>query len=293
MGFTFEEFPNADFYKSDLRKILKYVRSMEKYISELSSVIDELREAIKDIDYLKQCCEQVQAQLILIDNNLSSLNEKAEDYEYRISVLEVQYAGFKEYVDNLFNELKAIHDEDFNLLLLKINQTKAQLGSQIDYLQWRIDQIDTSVYNPWLDERVEPQVNADFIFNHLADECPTADEYASLGLTADEYAEFGISSRDYQEFGRRKLHFDWVFSPVFGWKQEINNVLTSIVDFVCNTLTADQFAELDLTADEYTALDLSSEQYFRYNPFTPTGYVEVSPDGLGLTVSQYSHLKTV
>lgn len=293
MGFTFEEFPNADFYKSDLRKILKYVRSMEKYISELSGVVDKLREAIKDIDYLKQCCEQVQTQLILIDNNLSSLNEKAEDYEYRISVLEVQYAGFKEYVDNLFNEMKAIHDEDFNLLLLKINQAKAQLESQIEYLQWRIDQIDTSVYNPWLDERVEPQVNEDFIFNHLADECPTADDYASLGLTADEYAEFGISSRDYQEFGRRKLHFDWVFSPAFGWKQEINNVLTSIVDFVCNTLTADQFAELDLTADEYAALDLSSEQYFRYNPLTPTGYVEVSPDGLGLTVSQYSHLKTV
>ncbi len=293
MGFTFEEFPNADFYKSDLRKILKYIRKIEAYIADIDNVIEDLREAIKDIPYLKECCDQVQAQLVLIDNNLSSLNEKAEDYEYRISELENEYLGFKQYVDNLFNEMKAIHNEDFNLLLYKLNQSKAQLESEIDYLRWRIDQIDTSVYNPWLARRVEPQENEDFIFNHLADECPTAEEYASLSLTADEYAEFSISSRDYQEFGRRRLHFDWVFSPVFGWKQEISNVLTSIVDFVCNTLTADQFAELDLTADEYAALDLSSEQYFRYNPFTPTGYVEVSPDGLGLTVSQYSHLKTV
>lgn len=293
MGFTFEEFPNADFYKSDLRKILKYVRKMEAYIADIDKVIDDLRQAIGDISYLKQCCEQVQAQLILIDNNLTSLNEKAEDYEYRISVLENEYLGFEQYVNNLFNEIKAIHTQDFNLLLYKLNQSRAQLESEIDYLRWRIEQIDTSVYNPWLARRVEPQENENFIFNHLADECPTAEEYASLSLTANEYAEFGISSRDYQEFGRRKLHFDWVFSPAFGWKQEMNNVLTSIVDFVCGTLSASEYAELDLTADEYSALDLTSMDYFRYNPNSPSGYIEVNPLGMGLTVDQYHHLQTV
>ena len=293
MGFTFEEFPNADFYKSDLRKVLKYVRKMEAYIADIDKVIDDLRQAIGDIPYLKQCCEQVQTQLILIDNNLTSLNEKAEDYEYRISVLENEYLGLKEYVDDLFNELKAIHDRDFNLLLYKLNQARLQLESEIDYLRWRIEQIDTSVYNPWLAKRVEPQENEDFIFNHLADECPTADEYASLSLTAQEYSDFGITSRDYQEFGKQKLHFYWVYSPAFGWKQEINNVLTSIVDFVCNTLSAQQYSELELTADEYSAMDMSAMDYFKYNPYSPSGYVEVNPLGLGLTVDQYHHLQTV
>lgn len=293
MGFTFEEFPNADLYKSDLRKILRYVRKIEAYIADIDNVIEDLREAIKDIPYLKQCCEQVQAQLILINNNLDSLNEKSEDYEYRITELENNYLGFKQYVDNLFNEMKAIHNEDFNLLLYKLNQSRAQLESEIDYLRWRIEQIDTSVYNPWLAKRVEPQENEDFIFNHLADECPTAEEYASLNLTADDYRSFDITSRDYQEFGKTKLHFHWVFSPAFGWKQEINNVLTSIVDFVCNTLNANDYANLQLTADEYAALDLTSEQYFRYNPYGETGYVEVTPLGLGLTVDQYHHLSTV
>lgn len=293
MGFTFEEFPSADFYKSDLRKILKYVRKMEAYIADLDEVIDDLRQAISDIPYLKQCCEQVQAQLILIDNNLTSLNEKAEDYEYRISELENEYLGLKEYVDDLFNELKAIHDRDFNLLLYKLNQARLQLESEIDYLRWRIEQIDTSVYNPWLAKRVEPQENEDFIFNHLADECPTAEEYASLSLTAQEYSDFGITSRDYQEFGKQKLHFYWVYSPAFGWKQEINNVLTSIVDFVCNTLSAQQYSELGLTADEYSAMNMSSMDYFKYNPYSPSGYVEVNPLGLGLTVDQYHHLQTV
>lgn len=293
MGFTFEEFPNADFYKSDLRKILKYVRKMEAYIADIDKVIDELRQGISDISYLKQCCEQVQAQLVLIDNNLTSLNEKAEDYEYRISVLENEYLGLKEYVDNLFNELKAIHDMDFNLLLYKLNQARTQLESEIDYLRWRIEQIDTSVYNPWLAKRVEPQENEDFIFNHLADECPTAEEYASLSLTAQEYSDFDIMSREYQEFGKKKLHLHWVFSPAFGWKQELNNVLTSIVDFACNTLSAQQYSELELTADEYSAMDMSSMDYFKYNPYSPSGYVEVNPLGMGLTVDQYHHLQTV
>ena len=293
MGFTFEEFPNADFYKSDLRKILKYVRKIEAYIADIDNVIEDLREAIKDIPYLKQCCEQVQAQLILINNNLDSLNEKSEDYEYRISELENEYLGFKQYVDNLFNEMKAIHNEDFNLLLYKLNQSRAQLESEIDYIRWRIDQIDTSVYNPWLARRVEPQENEDFIFNHLADECPTAEEYASLSLTAQQYTDFDLMSRDYQEFGKQKLHFYWVFSPAYGWKQEINNVLTSIVDFVCGTLSASEYASLDLDADTYASLDLTSMDYFRFNPNSPSGYVEVNPLGMGLTVDQYHHLQTV
>lgn len=293
MGFTFEEFPNADFYKSDLRKILKYVRKIEAYIADIDNVIEDLREAIKDIPYLKQCCEQVQAQLILINNNLDSLNEKSEDYEYRISELENEYLGFKQYVDNLFNEMKAIHNEDFNLLLYKLNQSRAKLESEIDYLRWRIEQIDTSVYNPWLARRVGPQENEDFIFNHLADECPTAEEYASLSLTAQQYADFDLMSRDYQEFGKQKLHFYWVFSPAYGWRQEINNVLTSIVDFTCGTLSANEYASLDLDADAYSALDLTSMDYFRFNPNSPSGYVEVNPLGMGLTVDQYHHLQTV
>lgn len=293
MGFTFEEFPNADFYRSDLRKILKYVRKIEAYIADIDATIDDLREAIKDIPYLKQCCEQVRSQLILIDNNLNSLNEKAEDYEYRISALENEYIGLKTYVDDLFNELKAIHNKDFNILLFKINQTRAQLESEIEYLRWRIEQIDTSVYNPWLARRVEPQENEDFIFNHLADECPTAEEYASLSLTAQQYADFDLMSRDYQEFGKQKLHFYWVFSPAFGWKQEINNVLTSIVDFACGTLSASEYASLGLDADAYALLDLTSEDYFRYNSALHTGFVRHNSDATGLTASEYSHLEIV
>lgn len=293
MGFTFEEFPDADYYRSDLRRILKYVREMNEYLKGIDEVIDDLREGIADIAYLKECCSQVRAQLVLMDNNLTSLNEKAEDYEYRISALEAEYVGIKDYVDNLFNLLKAMHTEDFDLLLAKLNQIKVQLESEIDYLRWRIEQIDTDVYNPWLNETVGPQKNENFIFNHLADECLTAAEYSKLSLTAQEYSDRGITSREYQEFGKEKLHFRWVFSPVYGWKQELNNVLCSIVNFVANTMSSSEYSALDLTADEYATLNLTSEQYFKYNPNSPTGYIEINPLGSGLTVQQYSNLNII
>lgn len=300
MGFTFEEFPNADYYKSDLRKILNYVREIEKYIAKYDEIIDELQEGLKrldgieaDVTYLKQCCSEVQETISTILSDISALDTITQDLLIRVDTLETQVSNFFEYVDAKFNEVLAIHNEDFYLLSLKLNQAKEQLQSEIDELRERLDQIDTSVYNPWIGERVTQQTNEDYTYNHLADECLTAEQYASLNLTAEEYAELGITSNDYQEFGKDKLHWYWVYSPAYGFKQEINNVLTSIVNFLAGTMNADDYAQLDLTADEYAEMQLTSEQYFRYNPYTPEGYVKVDPNGIGLTVEQYSHLQTV
>lgn len=300
MGFTFEEFPNADYYKSDLRKILKYVRSIEKYIAELDGVIEELQEGLKrldgieaDVTYLKQCCSEVKETISIIQADISALDTVTQDLLVRVDTLEAQVTNLYEYIDAKIAELLAIHNEDFYLLSLKLNQAKEQLQAEIDELRERLDQIDTNVYNPWIGERVTQQENEDYTYNHLADECLTADQYSSLDLTADEYAELGITANDYCEFGKDKLHWNWVYSPAYGWRQEINNVLTSIVDFLAGTMSASEYAELELTADEYAQLELSSEQYFRYNPFVPEGYVKVDPNGIGLTVEQYSHLQTV
>lgn len=307
MGFTFEEFPSADFYKSDLRKILKYVRSISDYLNELDSIIKELQEGLKrldqieiDISYLKQRVIELQAEVDDIKSEIADIQSDVtdlfvitSDLTNRVVILETKVEGIYEYIDAEIARVLAIHYEDFYLLTYKLNQAKAQLQEEIDELRERLDQIDTNVYNPWIGERVTQQENVDFTYNHLADECLTAAEYCTLGYTAEQYAALDITSRDYQEFGKTKTRFNWVFSPVYGFRQEVNNVLTSIVNFVCNTLSADEYATLDITAEEYANMELSSEQYFRYNPNQSTGYIEVNPMGIGLTVDQYSHLQTV
>jgi len=304
MGFTFEEFPDADYYKSDLRKILRYVREISAYLKTLDGVIEELKEGLARLDAIEANVDkllaeydvisaqvkELQLEVSSIENHIVLLDTTLEELQHRVELIAIQLDAVYQYIDNKYAELQAEYRQDFNLLLLKINQIKVSLENDIDELRERIDSIDTSVYNSWLNKTVGPQENNDFTYNHLADECLTAVQYASLGYTASEYAALGITSHDYQEFGKHKTHFDWVYNPVAGWRQGISNVLTAIVNFVCNTLTATAYASLDMSADDYAALDLTAEAYYRYNPLSPSGNISLSPTGTGLTSEQYSHL---
>ena len=292
-GLFDHKYPITNLHELDLTWIIKEVEEMKNKFIDWEKTVNELKAALPRIDELETRMAEAERRLNDIDIVLSDLLEATDDLESRVRILETQIEGFYKYVDSMIAWLKAIHDEDFTILLYKLNQAKAEIENQIEYINYRLDNIDTSVYNPWLAEYVGPQQNEDYIFNHLADECLTASEYASLALSADEYEEIDITSNEYQEFGKEKLHFRWVFSPAYGFRQEINNVLTSIVNFLAGTLSASEYADLDLTADQYAALDLTSEAYFRYNPLSPSGYVEVSPEGIGLTVGQYEHLRTV
>ena len=49
MGFTFEEFPNSDFYNSDLREILKYVRKLITAIDSLEHWKEEHEEEYNEL----------------------------------------------------------------------------------------------------------------------------------------------------------------------------------------------------------------------------------------------------
>lgn len=306
MGFTFEEFPDADYYRSDLRAVLKYVRSISDYLKTLDSVIEELREGLARLDAIEDNVELLNDEfedlhikvtgLITdvrdIQIHLESLDFSIDELTHKINLIDIEVKAVYQYVDDKFAELQAQYRQDFNLLQLKINQIKISLEDEIEELRERVDSIDTSVYNSWMNRVVSPQELNDFSYNHLADECLTAEEYVSLGYTAADYAALDITSRDYQEFGKKKTKFNWVMSPITGIRQTLYVILDSIVNFLCGTMSASQYASLDLTVDEYSSLDLSAEGYLKYNPFIGSGYVSVDPAGSGLTVEQYNHLKS-
>lgn len=304
MGFAFEEFPNSDFYDSDLREILAYLRKISNYLKSLDGIIEELREGLARLDSIEANVDMLMAEytdlsgkvtaLITDVNNievhLQTHDADIEHLKHEVALITTQVNAVYQYVDDTYAQLLALYKQDFNLLLLKINQIRVALESEIEELRERVDSIDTTVYNSWMARTVSPQENQDFAYNHLADECLTAEEYVTLGYTASEYTALNITSRDYQEYGKKKTRFNWVFSPVYGWRQEINNVLSSIVNYMVGTMSQTQYASLDMTADEYAALDLTSEQYFRYNPLTGGGNIILDPNGTGLTSEQYSHL---
>lgn len=284
-------YDNSLSYYEQICKLTKCCQEIIDELTDWSDTIAELQKAIVDIDAMKGDISAIKLDLNGVHTSLSNIEEsvrrvneyahtlegKINDNAEAISDLVKMIANFNANVDEKLNALekkltamiKSItlnYDEEIQLLKLKINQIKINLQSQIDEVNRRVDEIDTSVVNPWRAQlgRISNQREANYEYNDLADCVPTAEEYVKLGLTAQNYSDIGITAMDYVRRGKEKLRYYWVYSAPYGFRQEISNVLTSIVNFICNTLSADEYTALDMTADDYTALDITAQDYYSY-----------------------------
>lgn len=297
MGFTFEEFPNSDYYDSDLREILKYMKEFETKLSGYDAVIAELKRELANIGGLYDrvaALEEATADLADIRSSIRELITGLEQLSNKekadIANLQEQINSIKNSIDGFEREVKDVYnyinyniavlnsriDKESSYLMGIINELRVSLENILNYIIWRLDQIDTSVLNPWHtnEGRITQDRNVKHIYADLADECLTAEEYCKLGLTADGYSEFGITARQYAKQGKKRLHFYWVYSPVHGWRQDINVVLTDVINNCEGTMTATRYAEMELTADEYAAIGLTAKAYYGYNPARVGIYVE-------------------
>lgn len=272
-------------------KLVAKCNEIIEQINDYDDVINELREALVDISDMKIAIDKINTAIDTINSRIDeqavviksvdeyakALSKRVDANEDAISQLTLVIKDFNDNVDiklnalekkltDLFNSFTADFTDELKLLQAKVNQMKVNLQSQIDVLRERLNELDTDVINPWHEElgRVSQAKNVKLVYSDLADLVPTAEEYSKLGLTANEYSAFELTALEYARKGKELLHYFWVYSPVYGWKQEISNVLTSIVNFVQNTLSATEYSSLDLTADDYTALDMTAEQYYSY-----------------------------
>lgn len=298
-------------------KLVAKCNEIIEQINDYDDVINELKEALVDISDMKIAIDKINStidtinsrideqELVIksVDEYAKALSKRVDANEESINALTQMIANFNSNVDkklealekkltDLFNSFTADFTDELQMLQLKVNQMKVNLQGQIDDLKNRLDSIDTSVVNPWHSDlgRVTADVNNKLVYADLADNVPTAEEYSRCGFNAEDYSNLGVSANEYALNGKKKLHFYWVYSPSYGFRQEVSNVLTSIVNFLLNTLSANQYTALDLTADEYSNLDLSADDYYRYNPNFNTGYVQVSEVGGGLTRAEYEKL---
>ena len=314
-------------YYESICKLVNKINEVIEQFDDWSDVIAELQEAIKDIDGMKSDINELQSGLTSVRSDVQSLSEVITSIDDYVKALEKRYdARFKEDEQSisalaqiigkmqtnidakiealreeliaLFNSFTFEFKEELEMLQLKFNQLKVNVLAQLDELRRIVDEIDTKVVNPWHSNlrKVSQQRNVNLMYQDLADNVPTASEYCQESLTAQEYTDLGLTALEYAEHGRRKLHISWVFSPSFGWRQEISNVLTSILDFVYDVYTATAYSELDLTADEYTELSYSADDYYLANYHggggggDTRGCVKFDPSNTGLTRREYEHL---
>ena len=287
MAFSTNEFPFSSEYDSDLREVLKYIREVVAKINTYDEIIAELKEELENIqdfdnrlDVLESATSDlpvIRLQIEGIEQEISNIiNQHSTDVsrlQREIDAIRVSISNFENDIEAarayslyLYNKVKYELEAEIAENFIDVYATVRAMQKVVVEIKKRIDDIDTSVLNPWHPElgRISQDRNAKYIYGDLADECLTAEEYCKLGLTADEYDEFNLPAKWYSEFGKTKLHFYWVYSPAYGFKQDINVVLTSILNAMLNTMSATEYAALNLDADAYSALDLTAWDYYKY-----------------------------
>lgn len=262
----------------ELEKALGQIETMQLEIDDLDNRVDNLyqmivdlhvEEILEDLAHLKTAISQLTNKTIDLQNQIDDINQK-------FNVIEKKFNQVYVYIDGEVSKLYAYVNEKDYALILKMNQMKQQLLSDFNDLKEEVENMETTAINPWHPDYVKIgfKKNLDFIYNDLSDHAVSASEYSETGLTADEYAALEIPAIQYCKNGRKLLHLDWVFSPGFGWRQEISNVLTSIINFIQNTYTAAEYHSLDLDADAYSLLNLTAAQYYNFRMERLGVYVE-------------------
>lgn len=261
------------FMHDDIDKMISILESWEAIIEELKEGV-ELFEDIKqkiivlesDVNSLKSDVIQLKSNYTYLNGEVNNIKSDLDAIKTRLRIVEITLQSVWGYIDSRIDYVIEKSYRDDLIIMNKLNQAKLQLQQQIDDLYRLIGAISTEITNEWhWGNKISIQKNNGLIYMDLADNTPTASDYQKLNLTAADYDDFMLTAREYAKYGYKMLHLDFVFSPAYGFKQEISNVLTSIINYIEGTLSASEYTSLSLTADDYTALNLSASDYYSYS----------------------------
>lgn len=261
------------FMHDDIDKMISILESWEAIIEELKEGIELFKDIEQRIIVLESDVKSLKSDVIQLKSNYTYLNGEVNNIKSdldaiktRLRIVELTLQSIWTYIDDRISYVIEKSYRDDLIIMNKLNQAKLQLQQQIDDLYRLISTISTEITNEWhWGNKISIQKNNGLIYMDLADNTPTASDYQKLNLTADEYSDFMLTAREYAKYGYKMLHLDFVFSPAYGFKQEISNVLTSIINYIEGTLSASEYTSLSLTADDYTALNLSASDYYSYS----------------------------
>ncbi len=298
----YKKYPYQNDEILNLDWVLSQIQEFRQSFEEWAETIQKLQEGLEDISDWEtriEALEVMSAKIPVIEKSLNDLanlhnvdvkNLKAmiDDLQRQIDDLDI--ADLRIYIDSRDNELMADYNKKIYDNYVVTYQLFNALKDRLEILAQIVAELDTKAYNPW-PRRIAKEAlqdNLNYAYSDLADSVPTAEEYAELGLSATEYSAYDMLARDYSVRGKVNLRMHFVYSPTYGFKQEINNVLTSIVDFIKGTMSADEYTALDIDAEVYSGLDLTAADYYSYGS-NPSGVVGTG--GTGLTSEQYSTLQ--
>ena len=328
MSFANFEFPNTNFYDSDLRELIAMYK---KLVKEYDSILDELNELKTNIgsivdEYLDADLGAFKAELLTIINN--EIVELENEIHEQQKELEDDMTKFKNDISSAVEQLR-INIDDFEG---KVNNRVQTIANQIAqvyidmseykhdmaelfelqkneltlYIQEHITQI-TRLYvtNPFTGEYEDVQNVLYDIAKYVTQSYGlTAQEYDDLHLRASEYDAKRITAQNYSSRGIL-LFFKELYlkmrSPFTGLMDYYDKIIYQLANLHRGAYTAQEYDNLLLTADNYDAMQLSAYKYdWEWNPKDFDGKLQQLKDELvnvvevgsgGLTADQYSNLQ--
>ena len=324
------QIPYTNVHELNLDWVLQKIKEFDAKITAFQEIIDQFAQYVDILAELEPRISALETEYNQLRSNLSELQNYVDTLHSSITVLEsglntesrtrasadadlqrqidlinssiINAAGLerriKLYVDQKVKASDLRTDEKIYRAYLQMNAYYIELMQYIDDIYDLLQHVATDVYNSnayayATDGRISFDLNNKLVYLHCGNTL-SAEEYCSLGLSAADYEAFGLTAERYLMYSKKELHYDYVFMPLSGVKQDTSVALSEAVNTVFDTLTAEEYQLLDLDADTYALLDLTSNDYRRLNlDGDLTHRIRFSDHGSGITADQYAHLSLI
>ena len=294
MSFGNFEFPNTNFYDSDLRELISMYRKLVKEYDSILEQLNELKTNIGSIvdEYLDADLGAFKAELLtIINNEIAELENEIREQQKR---LEDDMLKFKNDISSAVEQLR-IDIDDFEA---KVNNRVQTIANQIAQVY-----IDMSEYKHDMAELFELQKNELILYiqEHVAQITRlyvtnpfsgayediqdvlydiakyvtqsyglTAQEYDDLQLRASEYDAKRITAQNYSSRGIL-LFFKELYlkmrNPFTGVIDYYDRIIYQLADLHRGAYTAEEYDKLLLTANDYDGLGITAYEYdWEINP---------------------------
>lgn len=304
MSFNSFEFPNADYYNSDLRELIRIYKELLKIYQNLKQEIQDTIDFVNDFEknaqeLIKQEIAVVMSQYLqrlqAVEALVAELERQLGQETGQIRALRADLEALKLLVFQNYQELK----NDYQTLLELFHDYKHSIeeiydGKQQELEQYIIDHVThlerLEVINPITGRYENVQNVLDQIVKSMSQSYGlTAAEYDALQLTAFEYDQKRITALEYSTkayFIFWNIRQGLIRDPFTGSMLSFETVIQKLANLHRYSLTAKEYDDLMMEAKIYDDKQITAEQY----DWASKRYVQgLIPDS-SITAQRYSDL---
>lgn len=265
------EYPYTDAQKFNDDWLLNKMKELDATFAKWVEQIAELEKALPRIAALeKQFAElsNLVSDYSIIKKKVFANEAKIEELETVLDGLDNRFKYIKDYVDAIKSELETKIYVQFNALLDKLYIEKAKTDAELKALLEYIKRVEAAsaanVYNGVIGKRVSLDDNNKEIYQYMRYFGLTEAQLSELGLTEEQLRQYNLTNRDFAYYGKQFLKKLFIFSPVSGEKMPVYMAISEVLTYLCNTMTADEFAARNYTESELEGLDLTALEWLTF-----------------------------